>query len=430
MKRAWTPELLDAARRELAPGPRPPIRGRKVRGRLAIAVANPSLRRAFVQELAEFVAMMRENGHAGTTRTSYSSMDSFFSCFCVETGIDYEAFGASEAKGGLSEADEDVVLAMFGVYVVKYPRIEKEANTGDYAASCISAVRSACEKRHGRRPGTDARRTTMLALVLKGLRKLYPSGARLRHPILQQHLRLVRDHLDLAGNQFHRTLWAFWLTCWQGVCRCGDLIRSKGDRRAAGNWSPKRDLHRGSMRSELVQPPRGESYVRITLRMKPDKTHTVGDVVQEKTFPVDQDPFALSAGAAQAAMLAGDPLGPDEDPEFAPFFRDPRPGRNGAELTYQVATDELRAALHAAGLGWLATGGHSLRIGGATAVANDPSGGEMMAMFMGCWVSKAMHKYPWALRDRVDATSFAMARGEGGELAVRPGPVATYARGA
>jgi len=46
----------------------------------------------------------------------------------------------------------------------------------------------------------------MLALVLKGLRKLYPSGARLRHPILQQHLRLVRSHFDLAGNQFHRTL--------------------------------------------------------------------------------------------------------------------------------------------------------------------------------------------------------------------------------
>ena len=81
MKRAWTLELLDAARREL---------DRKVRGRLAFAVANPSLRRAFVQELAEFVALMRENGHAGTTRTPYSSMDSFFSCFCVETGIDYE----------------------------------------------------------------------------------------------------------------------------------------------------------------------------------------------------------------------------------------------------------------------------------------------------------------------------------------------------
>ena len=125
----------------------------KIRGRLAFTVANPPLRRALVQELAEFVALMRENGHAGTTRTSYSSMDSFFSCFCVETGFDYEAFGATEAKGGLGESDEDVVLAMFGVYVVKYPRVEKEANTGDYAASCISAVRSSCEKRHGRRPG-------------------------------------------------------------------------------------------------------------------------------------------------------------------------------------------------------------------------------------------------------------------------------------
>ena len=49
---------------------------------------------------------------------------SFFSCFCVETGIDYEAFGATEAKGALSDSDGDVVLAVFGVYVLKFARRE------------------------------------------------------------------------------------------------------------------------------------------------------------------------------------------------------------------------------------------------------------------------------------------------------------------
>lgn len=433
MKRAWSDARLSQIR-TLGSAPLPGIKNARSRARVAAARADPAGRGAFVAELYGLVRTVRDQGLQPTTHQSYGSMVSFFEEFCVECEVDMSLFGASEVDGGMSPADEDELLAMFAVFVVVRPRKgSKDHNSGDYGGACVTAVRNWCEKRHHRRPGTVGRGHTLLPQLLKGLRKMYPSDRPVRLPILQQHLRRVQALLDLEGSPYHRVLWAFWLTCWQGVCRCSDLIRGKKVP-GRGPWSAERDTSRASLTSSVVSPPDAPAYVRLTLRMKPNKTNPTAETAQEKTFPIQRplpggDPAStpLSSGAALADMLAGDPTAAGLDEATVPLFRDPRPGKNGAELSWVDASAELRRVLLACGLAELAHGAHSLRIGGATAAANDPTGGDMVAMFMGFWVSKSRFRYTWALRDRIERTSMSMACGVGGELAVRPGPVAAYA---
>lgn len=106
---------------------------------------------------------------------------------------------------------------------------------------------------------------------------------------------------------------------------------------------------------------------------------------------LDESRDALSAAAAIKAMLQGDPVGGDA--QDVPLFRDPE---TGAELCYDKAERRLRRALRKAGYAELASGLHCLRIGGATAYANAPGGGEMLATVMGGWSSEARRLYMWA----------------------------------
>lgn len=53
---------------------------------------------------------------------------------------------------------------------------------------------------------------------------------------------------------------------------------------------------------------------------------------------------------------------------------------------------------------------HSFRVGGAAAYANSPSGGAMVAGFMGLWKSKAQLDYMYACRPTVEATGVEIGR--------------------
>lgn len=78
-----------------------------------------------------------------------------------------------------------------------------------------------------------------------------------------------------------------------------------------------------------------------------------------------------------------------------------------------------------AGYPELASGTHSLRIGGATTAA--ALGGSYLAGCMGLWTSSSMHRYMWGMRDQIEAVASQMAIRDLGPVAVRPGPVAAYA---
>jgi hypothetical protein len=218
-----------------------------------------------------------------------------------------------------------------------------------------------------------------------------------------------------------RMLRAYYLECWQLVCRSGDLIRGK---RAAADspWNPDRDTHLGRVRFEWMVRADGSRMGRCILRLEPGKTDPEGRHHFEKTCLVDHAPDALTFGAALEMML-GELEASDDLVTSVPLFCDPRTGR---ELTYTAAAAALRERLMRCGFPELASGLHSLRIGGASACAS--TGRMLMSAFAGKWFGPSSHLYQHAMQDDLEETLLAMARGTGGALAVRPGPVASYAR--
>lgn len=316
-------------------------------------------------------------------------------------------------------------MSLFATFVVYHPRVEttRSVNTAAYAEGCLSAVRNWVYEGHQRYPGPVAAQAQTLKQVLKGLHKIAPSGVHSpRLPILREHLLAIRTLLNLRGSQRDRMLWAFYLTCWAGVCRAGDLILPKRASRTV--WDPQRETHCGRLRMFHLlasESPGGVPRTRFELRLKPTKTDPTGEKNFTKTFLTDPDPEVLSAGNALRDMLKGMPC--DAPLEELPLFLDPA---TGAELTYETASKELRGHLTASGYPELARGTHSLRIGGATSAAS--VGGEFVAGCMGLWSSTSRHRYMWAMRGQIEKAGLAMGSTSLGPLAERPGPLATYAR--
>ena len=99
--------------------------------------------------------------------------------------------------------------------------------------------------------------------------------------------------------------------------------------------------------------------------------------------------------------------------EDIPLFLDPETGR---ELCIRLAASELRARLCACGFSELATGLHSLRVGGATAASNASSGGDLVCQWMGVWLGTSRRRYQYATRGRIEECALEMARAPGAVL--------------
>ncbi len=111
-------------------------------------------------------------------------------------------------------------------------------------------------------------------------------------------------------------------------------------------------------------------------------------------------------------MRAWDPLSGEQ--ERVPLFGNPYTGR---ELTHERSSRELISFLRIASLVQLASGGHSLGLGGATDYTNALSGGEMIAGSMGALRSEVRPWYMWACAARLDMVLVEVARQE--EVGVR-----------
>lgn len=136
---------------------------------------------------------------------------------------------------------------------------------------------------------------------------------------------------------------------------------------------------------------------------------------------MDPDDNSLSAREAIFKMLENDRRW-DSDKD-TPVFRD----EQGKEITYTESSKELKEALKRANLQELATGTHSPRICGSTAYTNLPSGGELVAGFMGLWLSNPKYNYMHAAQYRLELVGTSITREDGAGLGVRPGLVSRYA---
>ena len=149
----------------------------------------------------------------------------YWELFFEKANIRSQEFG--RPKGGTPEemralrSREAFVLGMFVCFVVAHPRrqVRQELNGVSYAKQAESTIRSIYAQKWYRRPGLAIEDDNQLWMrdLLKGLHKFNPRPKPRRKPILAQHLRAIREELDLNGNHLRRTLWALWLTQWQGV---------------------------------------------------------------------------------------------------------------------------------------------------------------------------------------------------------------------
>ena len=393
----------------------PPSMGQAHQARVARRVAE---RGAMMDVVRSAVREAAAAAWAESTEANQSSAMRYWIEYCEVRQLDYASFGqlADDALGvsvgQLRREDEE--LASFAAYVVNYPRqAGKQYNSGNYAAQCISHVRSWYSTQPGvspRRPGSglwggDDRLGSSLARVLKGMRKLHPSVVSKRKPVLLQHLERIRARLDLCGDgpqaQFERVMWAFVCTAWQGVRRSAELLSGKPGR----EWEPGRVMHRGRLRIVNVQREGGGQQEIVFCELPPSKTDTTGEKAFTMVLPIDR--YArVNAGAALLAMLEGEPLAAGSKPSDAPLFRNPLTGK---VLTYREAADWLKRMLVEIGEEELATGLHSLRLGGATTLASLNASAATMGMF-GLWGTDAYLGYVWAGQDHVLDLSLQMAK--------------------
>ena len=89
----------------------------------------------------------------------------------------------------------------------------------------------------------------------------------------------------------------------------------------------------------------------------------------------------------------------------------------------------METKVREAGIEDVKIGTHSLGVGGATAYAGSPAGGELTAAFMGLWASDARLQYLHAFGDALEDAGLAIGKEEGGRLAETPGAVGKYATG-
>ena len=394
-----------------------------LRNRVSIARLATTQPLQVVQRLVAQRAVLRPQSHAPSTLAKYASADTYFYEFCQHLGISFLRFGAPPSQGGYSVEEEDNILELLPIFVCEAPRVHgKPSNSGDYAGGILSGTRYNVYSRHKRDVGTPVAENRGLRDLMRSLRKAYPSVARPpRLPILQDTMRAVLATLD-PNNGRHRVYAALWTTCWQAVCRCGDLLRRK--HRGGAPWDPAWDMGRDRFTlAEADVPGFPDVNIRATYRLPPGKTDPTGARHLHKTLLVDQSPSAISGAYHTSRMLLLDPLLPGEDPAMTPLFRDPT---TGLEITYEHAKEALTRHLTLAGRPDLARGLHTLRGGGGTAL-NDEAG-AFVAAAAGHWKSNAKFDYFYSLRNSTEMGALRMSRGDAGPLADPSGPALSHKR--
>ncbi|KAJ1445467.1 hypothetical protein M885DRAFT_579148 [Pelagophyceae sp. CCMP2097] len=255
------------------------------------------------KELLELKGVLDKEAEAPRTVQNHNTAWRSWLEFCGHVDMDPDAFGALPSSHPLPSlqqlADENDVLALFAIFVVFHPkRIGQEMNRASTAEGYLGGVRVQYERRLGRRPGSPMAGVVAYAhslkRILRALHKRAPSERQGKLPLLQHHLRALKQRLDPNGSAHDRCYWHLVLSAWQGVLRLGDLIQGK---RCSG---------------QPLHSPSGWCYV---LKLKPTKTDQTEEAGFESYFPIDYDSNALSAGAAfERRLSAGDfdvPLSPD-----------------------------------------------------------------------------------------------------------------------
>ena len=381
-------------------------------GRLQGAISKSPTSRAHLRGvLAQRRGVLASETLTPSTAKIKLSHYSYWEEFATNVGICTYRFAADPDPSLEVLAHEEDALIAFLIYVSEYPRSAAKRNRSGsnegrnsirYAGDVVSSARLWYEARRGgpvgRRSHTGVSSAHYLG-IKKALAKRQPAARPPRQPILPQHMRLLFGQVDMSSHM-DRTCWCLALSCWVGVRRVGDWLAETAE--AAQGWRPRHRSHRG--RISLETQPSG--YTALKVLMKPPKEDITGSRTHEAVFATDVSGTALSAGNAWRTMLEADDEGRGANPSTIPIFRHLPSGTEISKLEFK---QWIAAKFNAAGLTHFGTRSHSLRIGGATTLAE--LAGDTAARGVGSWLSSSMLLYLHMSTERKLRLGELMARG-------------------
>jgi hypothetical protein len=266
--------------------------------------------------------------------------------------------------------DEEWLLMRYGVLMA----VKTSPKT---AAAYVSLVKTWHEI-YLRRSFGPRDQLVGLTRCLKGLAKMFQfkTGSRAKAPILRKHV-LLWFGLCNQKNMDDRMFRAAAATGFQGLLRRSEYTTKKGQ-----CWSHETGLSR----ADITFLPSVDDPVECQILLAPTKTDQLGENRVPIVLAMDWD-AELNACAELRKMILLDPVAPDQQ-RCTPLFR----WRSGAAVTGDQMHKMVQSFMTRIGEPGKAYGAHSLRIGGATALA-DAGCPDVIIMTMGRWSSSCYKLY-------------------------------------
>ena len=322
-----------------------------------------------------FVAAAQESltaGLAKKTASKYRTVMSHFKTFLILDNLDWDAVGVLASQGGgnvavLSSQNETLMMG-FAEYLVTERRIEVKS-----AKQYITNIKTQLGTMTGFDPSYGNRWLRMGRLWGR-LAAEYPARPRQREPFLQQHLLRLRGKLDLTQRSF-QMYWAAVLLLFFVVGRKADHFSATRSGFDAKTDTTRSDIRYSSDDLLVVE-------IKETKTRTQDRHHPGKPLVRDEGNP-------LCPVTALEAYFASDPLGEGEDPNVTPLFRH----ENGSAVSGDDIHKFVKLAATNIGLDAKLYGGHSLRIGGATAALASASGDKYSVQVLGMWMGESVRLY-------------------------------------
>ena len=286
--------------------------------------------------------------------------------------LDWDAVGVMTSEGNrepsvLSNQNETLMMG-FGEYLVTEVGVQVKS-----AKQYVTNIKTQLSTSTGYDPsyGMDWLR---LRRLWNRLETEYPGEAKVREPILQQHLLEIRLKLDME-KRICKMYWAAVLMLFFVVGRKSDHFASSRD-----SFNSKVDTTRSDVRyvnEDLIMVD-----IKQTKTRRQDRNHPGKPLVRDSGNP-------LCPVSALEEYFSEDVIQEWEDPNVIPLFRH----EDGAAVSGDDMHRFVKLATESIGLKQEHYGSHSLRIGGATAALACSKGDEYSVKVMGMWVSQSVQLY-------------------------------------
>ena len=322
-----------------------------------------------------FMAAAQErltSGVAPKTLSGQKTALRAFKEYLLLEGLDLSAFGVSN-MAELSILDQSIrsqtIFLGFAEYLVTARRVQVET-----AKQYVRNVRAQFKIRTGVDPSLG-HPWGLLTTLYGRLKRDFPEKRTKRNPILQQHLLQFKARLDMSDTTC-KMYWALSLLLFFGVSRKGDHLPE-----SRVGFDPTTDTTRSDLQARDA-----EMYV---VKIKQTKTRHKADL------NFDGKPLVRSRGnplcpvTAIEDYLAADPLDAGDDPSTTPLFRH----TNGSAVSRDDIHQFVKVMTRTIGLRPEHFGGHSFRIGGATAALSCEAGDKFTVQVMGMWLGDSVSLY-------------------------------------